>query len=278
MKKIFIGIFLLGILTSLMFVSYNYYQYWEYYKADDDNSIFFNIPSFLGTYSMVNNHDKLTYSKEDFYSFVDSYYNDSLYIGAFPAIRFLKQHKADIRFHYYPDSNYFVLYDIGIDGQDDSLKGKVFEKLPYYYSLIMPKGDIFLGAITVPDICDNRNGNNWYFKNGQRVAVKPMDSIIAGNVYPDVISSIQNDFVVGDSILLLFSLRYLEFDQIWQSKLLCNWGQTDSQVAKNILLNFEKRLSEKKLYSNADSIVYNFSYWKTNKGIISDIHHESRKP
>jgi hypothetical protein len=110
------------------------------------------------------------------------------------------------------------------------------------------------------------------------VAVKPMDSIIAGNVYPDVISSIQNDFVVGDSILLLFSLRYLEFDQIWQSKLLCNWGQTDSQVAKNILLNFEKRLSEKKLYSNADSIVYNFSYWKTNKGIISDIHHESRKP
>jgi hypothetical protein len=163
------------------------------------------------------------------------------------------------------------LYDIGIDGQDDSLQEKVFEKLPYSYSLIRPKGDIFLGAISVPDICDNKNRNNWYFKNGQRVAVKPMDSIIINNVYPDVISSIQNDIVVEDSILLLFCLKYLEFNQIWQSKLICNWSQTDSHVAKNILSNFEKRLSEKKFYSNADSIVYNFSYWKANKEISSDM-------
>ncbi len=270
MKKIIISLFLLGIVSFLMFVSYNYCHYWEYYKTDK-HSLFANIPVFLGTYSTGNRVDDPSYSKDDFYSFIDSYYNDSIFIDAFPTVNFLKQHKADIRFHYYPDSNCFVLYDIGLDGRDDSLKGKVYEKLPYYYSLIWPKGDIFLGSISPPDICDYMNGNNWYFKNGNRVAVKPMDSLITHNVYPDLIWSFQNDTVIGDSILLLFRLKYLESEQSWQGKLLCNWSQTDSRLAEHILDRFERRLSEQIFYLYADSIIYNFSYWNTNKGRSSGL-------
>lgn len=269
MKKGVIGVILIGLFLSLTFLSSSYYQYRDYYKPDNDY-LFFYIPVFLNTYSMVNSGDAASYSKDDLYSFIDSYYNDSIFIDVFPTIRFLKKHKANIRFHYYPDSNYFILYDIGIDGRDDSLQGKVFENLPYYYPLIRSKGDILLGYSSPTGICDNENSNNWFFKNGERVAVKPMDSIITDNVYPDVIMSNQKNSAVNDSILLLFRLNYSESNQTWKCKLLCNWSQTDPELVEQISDDLVKNLSEKKFHVNADSIIYNFKYWNMNERRVSD--------
>lgn len=270
MKKTIFGVFLFAFIVTFVYVSYSFYRYRDYYKTDK-NSLFFYIPLILGTYSSESNNENKSYNKDDFYSFINSYYADSLFIETFPTIRFLNRQKEDIRFDFHPDSNYFVLYDIGIDGTDDSLQGKVFEKIFFYYPIMRPKGDILLGYIMPHNKCDNRNGLNWYFKDGQRVAVKNMDRIITDNVYPDVVLPLQKSSVVVDSISFLISLRYLESDRIWHSQLICNWSHTSPQLTKSIIDNFESSLLENKFHIKADSIIYNFRYWKTDSGSALDM-------
>lgn len=265
MKKNIIIICLFGIFVTIVYVSYSIILYRDYFKTDK-NSLFFYIPIILGTYSSESSNEDTTYSKDDFYSFINSYYADSLFIATFPTIRFLNRHKDNIRFDFHPDSNYFVLYDIGIDGTDDSLKGKVFEKIYFYYPILRPEGDILLGYIMPHNDCDYRSGLNWYFKNGQRIAVEKMDKIINDNVYPDVVLSLNKSSVAIDSISFLISLRYSETGRIWQSKLLCNWSQTSPLMTRLILDNFENSLIKNKFEINADSIIYNFRYLNTTIG------------
>lgn len=270
MKKNTVRLFLIAIIATIVYVSYSLFLYRDYFKSDR-NSLFFYIPIILGTYINENNNEDNSYSKDNFYSFINSYYTDSLFIATFPTIRFLNHHKEDIRFDFHPDSNYFILYDIGIDGIDDSLKGKVFEKLFFYYPILRLKGDIMLGFIMPHNECDYRNGLNWYFKNGQRVPVKNMDSIINYNIYPDVVMSLQKKSVVMESISFLIRLKYIESDSIWQSKLICNWSQTNPALVKYILDNFESCLLKHKVDIKADSIIYNFEYLNSSNGIVLDI-------
>jgi len=238
MKKNTIRLFLIGIIITIVYVSYSILLYRDYFKTDK-NSLFFYIPIILGTYNSESNNENKSYSKDDFYSFINSYYTDSLFIETFPTIRFLNRHKEDIRFDFHPDSNYFVLYDIGIDGTDDSLKGRVFEKIYFYYPILRPEGDILLGYIMPHNNCDYRSGLNWYFKNGQRIAVENM---------------------------FLINLRYSETGRIWHSNLLCNWSQTSPPMTRFILDNFENSLIKNKFEINADSIIYNFRYLNTSIG------------
>lgn len=267
MKKNIKRFFLFGIILTTVYISCSFFLYRDYFKADK-NSLFFYIPIILGTYSSESNNENNSYTKDDFYSFINSYYADSLFIAAFPTIKFLNRHKDNIRFGFHPDSNYFVLYDIGIDGTDDSLKGKVFEKIYFYYPILRPKGDILLGYIMPHNDCDYRSGLNWYFKNGQRIAVENMDKIINDNVYPEVVFSLQKESVEVDSISFLISSRYSETGRIWHSKLLCNWSQTSPLLSKFILDNFESSLSKNKVDINADSIIYNFRYLNTSIGNV----------
>ena len=259
MKKYFIGSLLLGICIIILFISQSYYHYRDYYMTNK-KSLFFYIPTFLGTYYLEKSEENESYNKDEFYLFMNSYYSDSLFIASFPTGNFLNHQKEDIRFCFNADSNYFVLYDIGIDRKDDSLKKKVFEELPFLYPVLRPKGDILLGYIMPHAWCDNENSLNWYFKNSQRVAVNTMDSIIRDSVYPDVVSLIQNDTVVTDSVFLLFRLRHLESDDIWQSKLLCNWTQTNPKMTGQISDKIIEMLVVNKFHLNADSIIYHFKY------------------
>jgi len=254
MKKNIIKLLFSVIILTTAYISYSFFLYRDYFKKDK-NSLFFYIPIILGTYSSESNNENNSFTKDDFYSFINSYYTDSLFISFYPTINFLNRHKEEIRFDFHPDSNYYVLYHIGIDGIDDSLKGKVFEKLPFYYPLYKPKGDILLGYFMPHNKCVIKNGLNWYFINSKRLPVSFMDSILNEKVLHSVSSSIEENFENLNSIQLLFKFHY---DSIWESTVLCNWSNTSYELTYLLSEKIKESLTMNEFELYADSIILNF--------------------
>lgn len=256
-KALIISLILLSILT---YSGFRYFLYIDYYKPSS-KLYFSSIPVMLNhyyTYSQEKNHK---ISKDSFYCFLDSYLGDSIYEHYFPTIHFLFKQENHIRLLHYPDSNVMILYDIGSDGKDDSLKNKVFEdSLPFLYPIIWYKGDILLGYIKPPSIMDFPLLDNEFFKKGIRVISPKMDSILTNEISSQVRATLQQRSYRNDSFLLLIELSYLTNSKEWKGNLLFNGNNTKTEYYEDIIGLYEAEMTKKNFSNDADSIVLMLKY------------------
>jgi hypothetical protein len=154
-----------------------------------------------------------------------------------------------------------ILYDIGSDGKDDSLKNKVFEdSLPFLYPIIWYKGDILLGYIKPPSIMDFPLLDNEFFKKGIRVISPKMDSILTNEISSQVRATLQQRSYRNDSFLLLIELSYLTNSKEWKGNLLFNGNNTKTEYYEDIIGLYEAEMTKKNFSNDADSIVLMLKY------------------
>ncbi|KAF0204069.1 MAG: hypothetical protein FD170_758 [Bacteroidetes bacterium] len=256
-KALIISLILLSILT---YSGFKYFLFIDYYKPTG-SFYFSSIPIMLNHYYTYSQEQNQKISKDSFYCFLDSYLSDSIYEHHFPTIHFLFKQESRIRLIHYPDSNVIVLYDIGSDRKDDSLKNKVFEdSLPFLYPIIGYKGDILLGYIKPPSIMDLPLLDNEFFKKGTRIRSLKMDSILTNEISSQVRAILQQRSYRNDSILLLIELSYLTTSKEWKGNVLFNGNNTKPEYYEDILDLYEAGLAIKNFSNDADSIVIMLRY------------------